>query len=498
MSFVIAAPDLVEAAAQDLASIRSALSQAAASAAGPTTGVVAAGADEVSLAISQLFGAHGQEFQLLSAQATAFHDEFVNMLNAGAAAYSNAEATGTQLLASAVNVPAEALFGQPLFGGAATATGLNTLAGNVAAPYQTLLANTTANLQSLNSAVRANPAPFLQQLVHNQMGYGQAIGASVQNTITNLPTVLADLPSGAQAAFQSLLTANPAALINQVATNQAGFAHTISSALHSAGQDLNAGLPTFQAGLQTAFQQFSAGNVTGAMDTVGGGLVNLLLPGFDVTTGANAVLSITPIGPVGDLLPIFAIPGQMAQNFTNLLPAGSIPAMVSQNFTNLVQTATNTSVTSTLDLFFDPSAPTGIGVAINANMGLPLALGIDALGGPVNALNALGSSTSAFVNAVQTGDTLGAATAFLNAPAVVADGFLNGHTTFPLTIDALGIPTTLNLPLDGILVPPGPYTATIPLLGADAVVSGTPLGGIVPALLGFLPEQLAEAIGAAA
>src|ERR1700689_3374486 len=48
MSFVTAAPDLVEAAAQDLAGIRSSLMEASASVAVPTTGVVPAAADEVS------------------------------------------------------------------------------------------------------------------------------------------------------------------------------------------------------------------------------------------------------------------------------------------------------------------------------------------------------------------------------------------------------------------------------------------------------------------
>ena len=48
MSFVIAAPELVSAAAEDLAGIRSALGEAAAAAATPTTGVAAAAGDEVS------------------------------------------------------------------------------------------------------------------------------------------------------------------------------------------------------------------------------------------------------------------------------------------------------------------------------------------------------------------------------------------------------------------------------------------------------------------
>jgi hypothetical protein len=69
MSFVIATPDLVLSAAQDLADIRSSLAEGATAAAGPTTGVAAAAQDEVSVAIASLFGNVGQEFQALSAPA---------------------------------------------------------------------------------------------------------------------------------------------------------------------------------------------------------------------------------------------------------------------------------------------------------------------------------------------------------------------------------------------------------------------------------------------
>lgn len=50
MSFVIANPEMLAAAATDLAGIRSAISAATAAAAAPTIQVAAAGADEVSLA----------------------------------------------------------------------------------------------------------------------------------------------------------------------------------------------------------------------------------------------------------------------------------------------------------------------------------------------------------------------------------------------------------------------------------------------------------------
>jgi hypothetical protein len=104
MSYVIAAPDLVQSAAQDLAGMRASLAEAAASIAGPTTGVVPAAADEVSAAISALFGNFGQEFQALSAQAQAFHANFVGLMNAGAGAYVNTEfANAQQAVANAIS-----------------------------------------------------------------------------------------------------------------------------------------------------------------------------------------------------------------------------------------------------------------------------------------------------------------------------------------------------------------------------------------------------------
>lgn len=85
MSFVIAAPEVMAAAATDLANIGSSISAASAAAAGPTMGILAAGADEVSVAISALFGSHAQGYQTLSAQLAAYHNQFVRALNAGVA-----------------------------------------------------------------------------------------------------------------------------------------------------------------------------------------------------------------------------------------------------------------------------------------------------------------------------------------------------------------------------------------------------------------------------
>lgn len=366
---------------------------------------------------------------------------------------------------------------------------VNGFAATVAGPYQTLFANTAANLQALGHAVLANPAPLLHQFIVNQIGYAQTIATELARFIQNFP---ASVPAAIHAAIQALLSVNPAALLQQFITNQIGYAQTIATALGSAAHDFTAGVLALPSAFQSAFQALQAGNITGAVNAIGTGFLNLFFTGFNVTTVGD-IFVITPTGTLGDLLPILAIPGQMAQNFTNLIPAGP-SAHISQNFTNLIKTVTNTSVTATAD-FVGTSPDDPSGIALANTFGLPLVLGIEALGGPVSALNALGSSARSFIDAVQTGNGLGAAAALIDAPAVVANGFLNGQATFPLTLDVGGLTTTINLPLDGILVPAAPYTADI--LGLPPVpVFGTPIGGIVPGLLNFLPEELAAALGA--
>jgi PE family len=129
MSFVIAAPEFVTAAASDLANVGSTISTANATAAAPTTGVLAAGADEVSATVATLFGAHGQAYQTISAQTAAFHQQFVQLMNSGAGSYAAAEAANASPLQSTqqdllgvMNAPTQAALGRPLIGNGANAT----------------------------------------------------------------------------------------------------------------------------------------------------------------------------------------------------------------------------------------------------------------------------------------------------------------------------------------------------------------------------------------
>jgi len=95
MSFVTTQPQMLTAAASDLQAIGSVLSVRNAAAAGPTTGVVPAAADEVSALTAAQFAAHAQMYQAVGAQAAAVHDMFVTSVAASADSYAATEGANT-------------------------------------------------------------------------------------------------------------------------------------------------------------------------------------------------------------------------------------------------------------------------------------------------------------------------------------------------------------------------------------------------------------------
>ncbi|MEK7042768.1 PE family protein, partial [Mycobacterium ulcerans] len=133
MSYVIAAPEMLAGAATDLAGIGAALQSANGAAAAPITGVLAAGADEISAAVAALFSGHALDYQALSTQMAGFHQQFVTALNSAGASYAAAEAASAnplqaveQQLLGVINAPTQALLGRPLIGdGTAGAPGQN-------------------------------------------------------------------------------------------------------------------------------------------------------------------------------------------------------------------------------------------------------------------------------------------------------------------------------------------------------------------------------------
>ncbi|HEX5256674.1 MAG TPA: PE family protein [Mycobacterium sp.] len=95
MSFVTAHPDKLSSAASNLQSITAALNVGNAAAAVPTTGVVPAAADEVSILTATQFAAHAARFQALAARALAVHELLAATLAQSAATYAATEAANT-------------------------------------------------------------------------------------------------------------------------------------------------------------------------------------------------------------------------------------------------------------------------------------------------------------------------------------------------------------------------------------------------------------------
>ncbi|OBK14156.1 PE-PPE domain-containing protein [Mycobacterium asiaticum] len=111
MSFLLAEPEIIAAAAANIEGIGSALATASAAAAAPTSTVLAAAADEVSAAVANLFGAYGAEAQSMLTRLEGLQNQFQLSLTAAAAAYADAEtaiATGLQGLLGAPAAPAVA------------------------------------------------------------------------------------------------------------------------------------------------------------------------------------------------------------------------------------------------------------------------------------------------------------------------------------------------------------------------------------------------------
>jgi hypothetical protein len=97
MSYVIAAPEIMTAAATDLATIGSTL-DAAHTAAAPALAVTPAAADEVSVSIAHLFSQRARDHQALAQQAAAFQGQFVQNLKTSAVSYASIEDAIVSLL----------------------------------------------------------------------------------------------------------------------------------------------------------------------------------------------------------------------------------------------------------------------------------------------------------------------------------------------------------------------------------------------------------------
>ena len=98
MSYVLAEPQMMAAAATDVAAISSTVSAAHMAAAAPTVSLIPAAADQVSTGIAQLFSGVAQDFHALVGQAATFGQQFAQHLHLGAGSYTAAEAVSAASL----------------------------------------------------------------------------------------------------------------------------------------------------------------------------------------------------------------------------------------------------------------------------------------------------------------------------------------------------------------------------------------------------------------
>ncbi|ORW31016.1 PE family protein [Mycobacterium palustre] len=581
MSFVVAAPELVEAAAQDLADIQASLSEAAASVLGPTTGLAPAAADEVSAAISAMFGGFGQQFQALSTQAQAFHAEFVSLMNAGAGAYLSTEvANAEQAVANAINAPAQALLsGGGAAPGAAASSGgilgLLGLGGSSTTGTSSLLGigsgsgllgtggllggltGTTSPLGGLLGGSTGGTGPLgglLGGLTGGTGPLGGLLGGLTGGTgplggllggLTGGTGLLSGLLGGLTGGTGLLggllggLTGGTSPLSGLLGGlgglgSLGGVLGSLGN-LSSLGTNLGSLLASAVPGLPTA--------LTGLENTLGG-IVNSLLPGLVNIQAQSGPLFTGIAGPyqalvyntwnnlqslvggwLADPFPFLRqfVANQMVYGQTiatalqtgDFQPVSAIPGHMAQNFFNVVHTLTDTSVTPSLVV----NSLTPLSSTLDNAVGLPLVFGASLLGPPAATLEAAGYSASTFAAAIQAGDGAAAFAALVDAPAVIANGFLNGQATFPYALNLssltgpvvgniLDLSVVANFPLDGILHAPGyyPVTATLTVLGETVLpptdvsigAGTTPFSGLLPFLVNYAPQQLAQAIGAPA
>jgi PE family/PPE-SVP subfamily C-terminal region len=118
MSHVTTAPAALAAAATQLEGVGSSFATESSAAAGSTTAISPAAADEVSILQSSAFSTYGQLYQTVSAQAQAIHQQFVNLLQQSSGSYQETEgANQAGTAASALSNTASSAAAQPAQGG---------------------------------------------------------------------------------------------------------------------------------------------------------------------------------------------------------------------------------------------------------------------------------------------------------------------------------------------------------------------------------------------
>ncbi|BAV39505.1 PE family protein [Mycobacterium ulcerans] len=311
MSFVLATPELMTTAAQDLAAIRSTLGEASATAAAPTTALAAAAEDEISTGIAALFGAFGSDYQAISAQAQAFHEQLIDLLTVSGGAYLSAETAATATVTT---------------GG-----------------FPSLVANTTANLQTIADTWTNQTVPIL---THAVTGYPQLISTSLASgnalPLLAIPANLAQGSATLYQAFSSPVSLSLTSLTPSGISLGVGLGLPQLLALNALGAPVNAGLAVGASGT-AFFGALQAGDTMGAISTladtpanIANGFLNgsqtlsmqLSLPGLSVAADIPFSGLLSPLQPLSLTATTPVLPLLNSLTITGPPVGGLVPSLV--------------------------------------------------------------------------------------------------------------------------------------------------------------------------
>lgn len=448
MSLLSLIPESVAAASENLESLGSALSSANAAAASQTSAILAPAADEVSAAITALFGTHAQEFQTLSAEAATFHEGFVKLLNGGAAQYVSTETANARQTAVAAANSATA----PVHIGRNFSVG----------PFELLLSQTTATLPGGGSLQGGNVLLALNTPL------GRAGLFSIGGSVTQTPTA----NSGVGYVSTPLGPLQVSLGGTSVPLADGGF-HGTAVATVSLSTALG------RVGLFGPLELSATGSPLTFNNNV-----------FSGAWSANGTIT-TPAGPVG-LFSAGATANIPTSGPVLLAAHGTAPGLGHLDFALRGNTVTG-SGGSTLTF-------TG------ATLSLPPALSLLAaqLGPVVIGGGAIVNNTTEVIAALSHGNLAGAASLYFSSPVSFANAVLFGQETITIPLGSGTGAGGVEIPVGGVFAPLRPISVTVPtstytdtttnttltVEGSKFTVHGTEFGGVVPTFLNSLVSSL--------
>ncbi|MDT5135942.1 MAG: hypothetical protein QOD58_204 [Mycobacterium sp.] len=164
MAYLLTQPQLMAAAAADIATLHTAINEATAAAASGTTDIAAMAGDEVSEAIKTLFNGFAEEGQAVIAQAALFHSEFAQVLASAGSLYTNVETANMSALTAPLRSAAASLLGN---NSALNATGNG---GGLTAMAKAALANSYVTLVMDGSGTSIPSDDFVNNVVGKYLG----------------------------------------------------------------------------------------------------------------------------------------------------------------------------------------------------------------------------------------------------------------------------------------------------------------------------------------